>query len=141
MTINDITERIIRAAMTVRSAVGPGLLEKAYDACFYYELSKDGLQFEHQVKVPVTYREIRLDAGFRVDYFVENCVLVELNAVEKLLPIHTAQLLSYLKLTGRKVGLLINFNVIHLHDGLRRVVNGYDPNELIEPSRPLRPLR
>ena len=127
--------------MRVHSTVGPGLLEKAYDACLCYEFSTDGLQFEHQIKVPVSYRRIRLDVGFRLDYLVENCVLVEIKAVEKLLPIHTAQLLSYLKLSGRTVGLLINFNVVHLRQGIRRVVNGYDPTELIDPSRPLRPLR
>ena len=123
MMTTDVTERIIRAAMKVHTAIGPGLLEKAYDACLFYELSTEELQFEHQIKVPVSYREVRLDVGFRIDYLVENCVRVELKAVETLLPIHSAQLLSYLKLSGRKVGL------------------GYDPNELIEPLRPLRPLR
>jgi GxxExxY protein len=141
VVINEITERIIRAAMAVHSVLGPGLLEKAYDVCLFYELSREGLQFEHQLKLPVTYREIRLEAGFRVDYLVENCVLVELKAVDRLLPVHSAQLLSYLKLTGRPIGLLINFNVVHLRDGIRRVANGYDPNQLIDPLRPLRPLR
>jgi len=141
VAINEITERIIRTAMAVHSVLGAGLLEKAYDACFFYELSREGLQFEHQLKLPVTYRDIRLEAGFRVDYLVENCVLVELKAVDKLLPVQSAQLLSYLKLTGRPIGLLINFNVVHLRDGIRRVANGYDPHQLIVPLRPLRPLR
>ena len=117
--------------MSVHTAVGAGLLEKAYDSCFYYELANNGLQFEHQVKLPVTYRGIRVEAGFRVDYLVEKCVLVELKAVDKLHPVHSAQLLSYLKLTGLTVGLLINFNVVHLRDGIRRKVNNYDPSKTI----------
>ena len=141
VVINDITERIIRAAMAVHSALGPGLLEKAYDVCLFYELARAGLQFEHQLKLPVMYREVRLEAGFRVDYLVEHCVLVELKAVDKLLPVHSAQVLSYLKLTGRPIGLLINFNVVHLRDGIRRVANGYDPSQPFDPLRPLRPLR
>jgi GxxExxY protein len=85
----------------------------------------DGLHFEHQVRLPVTYGGVRLEAGYRIDYLVENCVIVELKSVEKLLPLHLAQLLSYLKLSGHSVGLLINFNVPHLRQGIRRVVNGY----------------
>jgi GxxExxY protein len=127
LAIDEITHGIIRAAMAVHTTVGPGLLEKAYDACLYYELVKSGFKFEHQLPVPVSYQGIRLDAGFRVDYLVENKVLVELKAVEKLHPLHSAQLLSYLKLTGVTVGLLINFNVVHLRDGIRRLVNGYKP--------------
>jgi GxxExxY protein len=125
--INDITETIIKCAISVHSAVGPGLLEKAYDACFYCELSKTGLQFEHQLKVPLLYQGVSLKTAFKVDYFIENRVLLELKAVEKLLPVHSAQTLSYLKLTGVTVGLLVNFNVVHLRDGIRRLVNGYVP--------------
>lgn len=128
MTIDDVTHQVIGAAMAVHTAVGPGLLEKAYDACLYHELSLTGLQFEHQLKLPVMYRSTKIDAGFRVDYLVENCVLLELKAVEKLHPVHRAQMLSYLKLTGLTVGLLVNFNVVHMRDGVRRVVNGYDPS-------------
>lgn len=84
MTFNEVTAKMIKAAMSVHSATGPGLLEKAYDRCLSYELSKRNLQFEHQLKVPVTYRGVRLDAGFRIDYLVENCILLELQAVEKL---------------------------------------------------------
>ena len=131
MTIDQVTHRVIRAAMAVHTAVGAGLLEKAYDACFYRELAESGLQFEHQVRLPVIYRGLRIEAGFRVDYIVERCVLVELKAVERLLPVHSAQLLSYLKLTGLTLGLLINFNVVHLRDGIRRLVNHYDPNKRI----------
>jgi GxxExxY protein len=122
LTIDDVTHRVIKAAMAVHTAVGPGLLEKAYDACLYYEFGRNGLQFEHQLKIPVTYQGVRIDAGFRVDYLVENCVLVELKAVEKLHSVHSAQILSYLKLTGLTVGLLINFNVVHLRDGIHRRV-------------------
>ena len=82
------------------------------------------LHFEHQVRLPVVYEGIRLDAGYRIDFVVENCVIVEIKAVEKILPVHEAQLLSYLKLSGLRVGLLINFNVVHLRQGIRRVVNG-----------------
>jgi GxxExxY protein len=128
LTIDEITHTVIRAAMSVHTAVGPGLLEKAYDACLYYELTKNGVQFEHQLRLPVSYEGMRLDAGFRVDYLVENRVLIELKAVEKLHPVHSAQLLSYLKLSGVTVGLLINFNVVHLRDGIRRMVNGYKPD-------------
>jgi GxxExxY protein len=132
--INDITETIIKCAMSVHSAVGPGLLEKAYDACFYCELSKTGLQFEHQWRVPLLYQGVSLKTAFQVDYFVENRVLLELKAVEKVLPVHSAQILSYLKLTGVTVGLLINFNVVHLRDGIHRRVNGYIPEPQGIPS-------
>jgi GxxExxY protein len=90
------------------------MLESTYQTCLRYQFGRDGLQFEHQVRLPVVYQGIHLEAGYRIDFMVENCVIVELKAVEKLLPLHTAQLLSYLKLSGRKVGLLLNFNVPHL---------------------------
>ena len=128
MRINDVTESVISAAMKVHSAVGHGLLEKAYDVCLCYELAACSIHFEHQVRLPVSYQGIQLDPGFRVDYFVENCVLVEIKAVEKLHPVYSAQLLSYLKLSGLSVGLLINFNVVHLRDGIRRLVNNYRPD-------------
>jgi GxxExxY protein len=129
LTINQITHRIIKAAMVVHSAIGPGSLEKVYDACLYGELGRVGLQFEHQVKFSVAYQGLQIDSAFRVDYVVENRVLVELKAVEKLHPLHRAQLLSYLKTSHKTVGLLINFNVVHLRDGIHRVVNGYQPEE------------
>jgi GxxExxY protein len=112
--------------MKVHSALGAGMLESTYQSCLRYQFSVDGLQFEHQVCLPIVYQGIRLDAGYRIDFLVENCIIVELKAVEKLLPLHTAQLLSYLKLSGRNVGLLVNFNVPHLRHGIRRVVNGYE---------------
>jgi GxxExxY protein len=120
-----ITERILHSAMTVHTALGAGLLESTYQTCLHYQLGVDGLHFEHQVRLPFVYQGIRLDAGYRIDFLVENCVIVEIKAIEKLLPLHTAQLLSYLKLSGCQVGLLINFNVPHLRGGIRRVVNGY----------------
>jgi GxxExxY protein len=125
MLHNAITERILGAAMKVHTALGAGCLESTYDACLRYQLGKDGVAFEHQRRLPVLYGGVQVDAGYRIDFLVENCVIVELKAVEKLLPLHHAQVLTYLKLSGHQVGLLINFNVAHLRDGIRRVVNGY----------------
>ena len=125
MLHQNITSRILDAAMKVHTALGAGLLESTYDACLHYQLSMDGLHFEHQLRLPVTYQGIHLEAGYRIDYLVENCIIVELKSVEKLLPLHVAQVLSYLKLSGRPVGLLIKFNVPHLRQEIRRVVNGY----------------
>jgi GxxExxY protein len=141
VTIDDVTAQVIKAAMTVHTAVGPGLLERAYDACFFHEMTISGLHFEHQLRLPVSYRGMQLDPGFRVDYLVEKCVLVELKAVENLHPVHSAQLLSYLKLTGLTVGLLVNFNSVHLRDGIRRLVNNYRSDIDTVPLRPPRPLR
>ena len=124
MLHEDLTERIIGAAINVHSAWGPGLLESTYEACLQHEFATLGLHFERQVKLPVVYCDIRLEAGYRIDFCVDDSVIVELKAIEKVLPIHIAQVLSYLKLTGYKVGLLINFNVVHLRSGIRRVVNG-----------------
>jgi GxxExxY protein len=124
-----ITERVLGAAMKVHSALGAGCLESTYDACFRYQLQKDGMAFEHQRRLPVLYDGVRVDAAYRIDFLVENCVIVELKAVEKLLPLHLAQVLSYLKLSGHRVTLLINFNVPHLRDGIRRVMNGMDRGE------------
>src|SRR5438309_11572986 len=121
----DITARILAAVIKVHSALGPGCLERTYSACVHYQFSIDGLHFDHQVRLPVVYQGVRLDAGYRIDFLVENCVILEIKAVEKLLPLHLAQVLSYLKLSGRQVGLLVNFNVPHLRQGIRRVVNGY----------------
>lgn len=115
--INKITEEIIGAAIAVHRELGPGLLESAY------ELSKHGIKVELQKALPVVYQEVKLDCGYRIDMLVENLVIVELKAVEKLDPIHKAQLLSYLKLSGCKFGLLINFNVKMLKNGIRRMVS------------------
>jgi GxxExxY protein len=125
MLHQDITEKILSAAMSVHTALGAGCLESTYDACLRYQLQKDGVRFEHQVRLPIVYDHVHVDAGYRIDFLVENCVIVELKAVEKLLPLHLAQVLTYLKLSGHDVGLLINFNVPHLRQGIRRVMNGY----------------
>jgi GxxExxY protein len=124
--INDIvSERIIAAAIKVHTAVGAGCLESTYHACLQHQLRVDGLQFGHQLRLPIIHQDIQLDAGYRIDFLIENCVIVELKAVEKLLPLHLAQVMTYLKLSGHHVGLLINFNVPHPRHGIRRVVNNY----------------
>ena len=123
--LNDITEAIIGAAIAVHRELGPGLLKSAYEACLTYELVERKLKVERQKELPVTYRGVQLDCGYRIDLPVEQQVVVELKAVEKLEPIHEAQLLSYLKLSGRKVGLLINFNVKLLKNGIRRLVHEF----------------
>ncbi|MBU1908927.1 MAG: GxxExxY protein, partial [Verrucomicrobia bacterium] len=120
--LNRITEGIIGAAMEVHRALGPGLLESAYEACLAFELAQRGLKVEQQKPPPVVYREVKLDCGYRLDLFVEEKVIVEIKVVEQLMPIHQAQLLSYLRLSGCKVGLLINFNVKVLKDGICRLV-------------------
>jgi GxxExxY protein len=121
--INEITELIIGAAIAVHKELGPGLLESAYEACLAYELAQRGLKVELQKPLPVAYHQIRLDCGYRIDMLVEDKVIIELKAVEKLEPIHEAQLLSYLKLSGCSVGLLINFNVRVLKHGIKRLVH------------------
>jgi GxxExxY protein len=118
-----LTEQIIGAAMRVHSQLGPGLLGSAYEACLEFELRDQGLEVERQKPVPVVYREVRMDCGYRLDLLVENSVVVELKSVNALAPIHFALVLSYLKLAGCPVGLLINFNVEHLRDGIRRFVH------------------
>lgn len=110
--------------MKVHSALGPGLLESAYEACLMHELRKAGLRTESQVALPVVYDGVRIDLGYRIDLLVQDLVIVELKAVETITDVHKAQLISYLKLSGKNVGLLINFNVIHLRDGIRRFVSG-----------------
>ena len=124
--LNKITETVIGAAMAVHKELGPGLLESAYEACMVFELADRGLAVEQQKPLQVKYRDVKLDCGYRLDLLVEGKVIVELKAVEKLEPIHEAQLLSYLKLSGCKVGLLINFNVRVLKLGIRRLVLGLE---------------
>ncbi len=126
MEINQITEQIIGAAIEVHKLLGPGLMESAYEACLCYELAKRNLQFEQQVPLPIRYKEVNLDCGYRIDVLVEKSILVEIKSVAVLEAIHTAQVLTYLKLGGWKIGLLINFNVIRLTDGLKRIVLGLD---------------
>jgi len=115
---------VITAAMKVHSALGPGLLESTYQACLLYELGKMGVHAEAQIGLPVVYGGVKLDVGYRIDLLVEDLVIVELKSVDALSPIHEAQLLSYLKLSGKNLGLLINFNVTHLKDGIKRLVCG-----------------
>lgn len=118
--INDITSQIIGAAIEVHKALGPGLLESAYEACLAMELQERGFVVERQKSLPVVYKNTKVDAGYRIDLLVEKQVIVELKAVEFMKPIHEAQILSYLKLSGCKVGLLINFNVKLLKRGIKR---------------------
>ncbi len=134
--LDRITEGIIGAAIEVHRALGPGLLESAYESCLAFELAQRGLNVERQKSLPVTYREVRLDCGYRLDLVVEGKVIVEIKAVDRLTSVHKAQLLSYLKLSQRKVGLLINFHAETLKGGLVRVVN-----EFPEPPRPRRAQR
>jgi len=122
--LNQITESIIGAAIRVHRALGPGLLESAYEACLAYELEKKGMQVEEQKVVPLVYEDIKLECGYRMDLQVNREVVVEVKSVDALAPIHEAQTLSYLRLSGCKVALLINFNVCLLKDGIRRFVNG-----------------
>ena len=117
-----ITERVLGSALKVHTALGAGCLESTYDACLCYQLAADGIRFRHQVRLPILYNGVQLEAAYRVDFIIENCVLVELKAVEKLLPLHLAQVLTYLKLSDHQLGLIINFNVPHLRDGIRRVI-------------------
>ena len=122
--INRLTGAIIHSAMKVHSALGPGLLESAYEACLLHELRRQNFAVASQVTLPVLYDGVTIDLGYRISLLVENLVIVELKSVERLHPIHQAQLLSYLKLSGKPVGLLVNFHVTHLRDGIQRFVNG-----------------
>ena len=124
-SLNVVTEKIIGSAINVHRELGPGLLESAYEACLSHDLAKAGLKVEQQKPLPVIYRDVKLDCGYRLDLMIENEVIVEIKSVEKLIPVHSAQLLSYLKLSGCSVGLLINFNVEMLKTGIKRVVNNY----------------
>jgi GxxExxY protein len=112
------------AAMKVHSELGPGLLESTYQACLQYELQQAGFRSASQVGLPVVYRGVKLELGYRMDLLVEEVVIVEIKSVDAISPVHHAQVISYLKLSGRSVALLINFNVVHLKDGLKRFVNG-----------------
>ena len=124
MKPNEASHVVIGAAMRVHSALGAGVLESACDACLFYELTKAGLHFAHQVRLPVVYQSVQLKVAYRVDFIVEGCLVVELKCVETVLPVHRAQLLSYLRLSGHKLGLLLNFNVPHMRQGIRRIING-----------------
>jgi GxxExxY protein len=123
MKFPEITEKIIVAALKVHSGIGPGVLESVYKTCLAHELKQAGLTVSSEVALPVVYNGLRLDSGFRIGLLVENLVIVELKCVEALLPIHKAQLLTYLRLSNKPIGLLLNFKVIHLRDGIKRILN------------------
>lgn len=123
MNENEISKAIIGCAIEVHKLLGPGLLESAYEECLYYELRQAGLKVEKQKPLPVIYKEVRLEAGYRIDLLVENKVVIEIKSVEVLNDVHTAQVLTYLKLSECKLGLLINFNSARLASGIKRLVN------------------
>lgn len=123
MELNELTEKIIGCAIKVHRELGPGLLESAYEVCLVHELRKAGLSVEKQVPVPIIYDGIALDACYQLDVVVEDAVILELKSVERIMPIHEAQLLTYLKLTNRKLGLIINFNTQLLKNGIKRMAN------------------
>ena len=125
MNLNGVTEQIIGAAIAVHRALGPGLLESAYEVCLAHELLRRGLYIERQKALPVTYKSVKLDCGYRLDFLVERSVIVELKTVSRIERIHEAQVLSYLRLSNCPVGLLINFNVRQLAHGVRRLVNDH----------------
>lgn len=125
MTENELSSKIIGAAIAVHRQLGPGLLESTYEVCLAYELEALGLVVRKQIALPVVYKNIKLDAGYRIDLIVNEEIILEIKAVEMLAPIHNAQLLTYLKLTERRLGLLMNFNSVRMIDGIKRVVNGY----------------
>jgi GxxExxY protein len=129
MHFNEVSGEVVDAAMKVHSALGAGLLDTVYEACLAYELNQRGFRTASQLPLPVIYRGVRIDLGFRLDILVENLIVVEIKAVDAITPVHQAQLLTYLKLSQKHVGLLINFNVVHLRDGIRRMVNGHPPAE------------
>ena len=133
--LNEITGMIISAAINVHRTLGPGLLESAYEACMVYELAQAGLKVEQQKPLPIVYREVKLECGYRLDLMIEDEVIREIKSIEKLMPIHQAQLLSYLKLSECKVGLLINFNVKVLKDGIKRVVNNFPDSLRVQRSQ------
>jgi len=124
LTAQQVSRAIITAAMRVHSELGPGLLESSYQVCLQHELKKAGFQKEAKVGLPVCYDNVKLELGYRIDLVVEDLVIVELKSIDAIAPVHQAQVLSYLKLSGKSLGLLINFNVVHLKDGIRRFVNG-----------------
>ena len=123
MDINEVSGQIIDSAMKVHKTLGPGLLESAYEACLKHELQNRGHDVKSQLTLPISYGGVHVDVGYRIDLLVDDIVIVELKAVSELIPIHRAQLISYLKLSRKKLGLLINFNVVRLKDGITRVAN------------------
>jgi GxxExxY protein len=123
MTENELSHLIVGCAMRGHSALGPGLLESAYEACLQFELIKSGLRVEAQKPLPLVYESVKLECGYRVDLLVEGKLIIEVKAVEALAEIHFAQVLTYLRLSNLRLALLLNFNVVHMKDGIRRIVN------------------
>jgi len=124
MNENELSNRLIGIAIEVHKALGPGLLESAYKECLFYEISKAGLYVEKEKPMPLVYQEVKLECGYRLDLLIENKLVVEIKSVEALNEVHFAQTLTYMKLGGYKLGLLINFNVVRLKEGIKRVING-----------------
>ncbi len=122
MEFDNLSNKIIGAAIEVHKLIGPGLLESAYEECLAYELKKNNLIVERQKPVPIIYKEIKLECGYRLDLLVNNKIIVEIKSIDALASVHTAQVLTYMKFTEKKIGLLINFNVTRLKDGIRRYV-------------------
>ena len=133
--LNHLTERIIAAAIEIHRHLGPGLLESAYQECLCFELSQAGIRFQREVPLPVVYKGLKLDCCYRLDLLVEDAVIVEVKSNEGLLPVHSAQLLTYLKASDKEIGLLINFNVPVLKDGLKRLVNHYEEVPILAANR------
>lgn len=126
MTENELSNRILGCAIKVHKALGPGLLESAYQRCLEYELMKDGLVVDFEKALPLVYEEVQMEVGYRIDLLVNNKVVIELKSVEALTDVHRAQVITYLKLGGYKLGLLINFNVALLKHGIERIVNNLE---------------
>ena len=124
MDIELIATRIVEAAIKVHTALGPGLLESAYQKCMDYELKERGSRVECEVILPIAYEKIMIDAGYRIDMLVDSCVIIENKTAEKILPVHEAQLLTYLKMKNCKLGFILNWNVSRMKDGIKRMVNG-----------------
>ncbi len=120
--INQLTYQIIGCAYEVHKTLGPGLLESTYETCLCYELEKVGIKYEKQKELIINYKGVRLDNGYRIDILVENDIIIELKSVEALLPVHTAQIMTYIKLSKKRIGLLINFNVTNLQNGIHRYI-------------------
>lgn len=128
MEFDALSNLVIGTAILVHKELGPGLLESAYETCLAYELAGRGVRFERQKPLPIQYKGVRLDCGYRLDLVVEKQIILEIKAVDQLAPLHEAQMLTYLRMSGCKVGLIMNFNVALFKDGLKRIVNGYVPS-------------
>ena len=123
MEVNDLTKTIIGAAIEVHRTLGPGLLESTYEACLFYELEQQGIFVERQVELPVKYKNVRVEIGYKIDLLVENQVIIEVKSVKELLPVHMAQIITFLKISNKSKGLLMNFNEAKLIDGVKRISN------------------